>query len=86
MSLERLGFITRIRRIRRVTTPLGFVIRQISNAYRVHEPTSGLGLLAMAVFASESNYRTPSETDGFKKEENRAKAQVVPSRISNGSC
>jgi len=26
-------------------TPLGFTTRQITNAYRVHEPTSGLGLV-----------------------------------------
>jgi hypothetical protein len=32
-DLERLGFVTRIRRIRRVTTPLGFTMRQITNAY-----------------------------------------------------
>lgn len=54
-DLERLGFITRIRRIRQVTTPLGFTTRQITNAYRVHEPTSGLGLLATLVFATDSN-------------------------------
>jgi hypothetical protein len=54
-DLERLGFVTRIRRIRQVTTPLGFTTRQITNAYRVHEPGRGLGLLAMCVFASESN-------------------------------
>jgi hypothetical protein len=60
-DLERLGFVTRIRRIRRVATALGFKVEQITNAYRVHEPTSGLGLLALAVFTSESNYSTPSE-------------------------
>ena len=54
-DLERLGFITRIRRIRQINTPLGFTIRQITNAYKVHEPTSGLGLLATAVFLTESN-------------------------------
>ena len=59
-DLERLGFVTRIRRIRRIATPLGFTTRQITNAYRVHEPTRDLGLLAMAVFASESNSWTPS--------------------------
>jgi hypothetical protein len=53
-DLERLGFITRIRRIRRVTTPLGFTTRQITNAYDVHEPRSGLGLLAMGLFTTES--------------------------------
>jgi hypothetical protein len=59
-DLERLGFVTRIRRIRQITTPLGFTTRQITNAYRVHEPTSGLGLLATLVFATESNSQTPS--------------------------
>jgi hypothetical protein len=59
-DLERLGFVTRIRRIRQVQTPLGFTTRQITNAYRVHEPASGLGLLATLVFATESNCWTPS--------------------------
>jgi hypothetical protein len=60
-DLEALGFVTRIRRIRRVATALGFKVEQITNAYRVHEPTRGLGLLALAVFTSEYNYSTPSE-------------------------
>jgi hypothetical protein len=38
-DLEALGFVTRIRRIRRVATALGFKVEQITNAYRVHEPT-----------------------------------------------
>jgi hypothetical protein len=59
-DLERLDFVTRIRRIRRITTALGFTTRQITNAYRIHEPTSGLGLLAMAVFGTESNSWAPS--------------------------
>jgi hypothetical protein len=59
-DLERLGFITRIRRIRRIMTPLGFTTRQITNAYRVHEPARGLGLIASTLFATESNYWTPS--------------------------
>jgi hypothetical protein len=60
-DLERLGFVTRIRRLRQVQTPLGFTTRQITNAYRVHEPARGLGLLAMAVFATESNSWTASD-------------------------
>jgi hypothetical protein len=52
-DLERLGFITRIRRIRRITTPLGFTTRQITKAYRVHEPTRELGLIAMTLFATD---------------------------------
>jgi hypothetical protein len=59
-DLERLGFITRIRRVRQIMTPLGFTTRQITNAYRVHEPARGLGLLASALFATESNCWTPS--------------------------
>src|SRR5262245_21448286 len=59
-DLERLGFVTRIRRLRQVQTPLGFTTRQITNAYRVHEPARGLGLLATLVFATESNCWTAS--------------------------
>jgi hypothetical protein len=59
-DLERLGFVTRIRRIRQVQTPLGFITRQITNAYRMHEPASGLELLATLVFATESNSWTAS--------------------------
>src|SRR5262245_17684982 len=60
-DLERLGFLTRIRRIRRITTPLGLTTRPITNAYVVHEPTCGLGLVAMTLFATESNSWTASE-------------------------
>jgi hypothetical protein len=66
-DLERLGFVTRIRRIRRIMTPLGFTTRQITNAYRVHEPTRGLGLIAMTLFATESNSWTPSEAKFYSK-------------------
>jgi len=66
-DLERLGFITRIRRIRRIATPLGFTTRQITNAYRIHEPTSGLGLIAMTLFATESNSWTPSATKSYSR-------------------
>jgi hypothetical protein len=55
-----LGFVIRIRRIRRIMTPLGFTTRQITNAYVVHEPKRGLGLLATLVFATESNCWTAS--------------------------
>jgi hypothetical protein len=64
-DLERLGFVTRIRRIRRIMTPLGFTTRQITNAYRVHEPTRGLGLIAMTLFATESNSWTPSGAESY---------------------
>src|SRR5439155_10030221 len=66
-DLERLGFVTRIRRIRRIMTPLGFTTRQITNAYRVHAPASGIGLIAMTLFATESNSWTPSEAKFYSK-------------------
>jgi hypothetical protein len=60
-GLEKLGFITRIRRLRTVDTALGFKTVQTTNAYLVHEPTSGLGLLAMRMFCAESEYPAASE-------------------------
>ena len=39
-DLEALGFLTQDRHIRRVMTPLGFRVEQISNAYEVHAPCS----------------------------------------------
>jgi hypothetical protein len=66
-DLERLGFLTRIRRICRITTPLGFTTRQITNAYRVHEPAAGLGRVASTLFATESNYWTPSVSKFYSK-------------------
>jgi hypothetical protein len=66
-DLERLGFLTRIRRIRRIMTALGFTTRQITNAYRVHAPASSIGLIAMTLFATESNSWTPSEADFYSK-------------------
>jgi hypothetical protein len=74
-DLERLGFITRIRRIRQIKTPLGFRTEQITNAYRVHEPKSGLGLLATLVFATESNSWTPSDHTDSNEEYSR---RLVP--------
>jgi hypothetical protein len=70
-DLERLGFVTRIRRIRQIMTPLGFITRQITNAYRVHEPTRGLGLLANALFATESNSWTPSNSKVLYEDQGR---------------
>jgi hypothetical protein len=70
-DLERLGFITRIRRIRQIMTSLGFTTRQITNAYKLHEPTRGLGLLANALFATESNSWTPSDSIVLYEEQKR---------------
>jgi hypothetical protein len=60
-GLEKLGFITRIRRLRTVDTALGFKTVQTTNAYLVHEPTGGLGLLATLMFCAESGYPAASE-------------------------
>jgi hypothetical protein len=68
-DLELLGFVTRIRRIRRITTPLGFTTRQITNAYVVQEPKNGLGLVAATLFATESNSWTPSTAKFHSKKE-----------------
>jgi hypothetical protein len=59
---HKLGFVTRIRRLRTIKTPLGFETVQETNAYVLHRPTKGLGLLAVALFASspESNFQPPS--------------------------
>jgi len=61
-DLERLGFVTRIRRLRMIETPLGFETVQECNAYKLHLPTKGLGLLAVALFGPkpESNFQPPS--------------------------
>jgi len=53
-----------------VQTALGFTTRQITNAYRVHEPANGLGLLATLVFATESNSWTASVSK-FSSEESK---------------
>jgi hypothetical protein len=60
-ELEKLGFITRIRRLKQVDTALGFKTVQATNAYLMHAPTSGLGLLAMRMFSAESDYPAASE-------------------------
>jgi hypothetical protein len=62
---------TGFRRIRRIMTPLGFTTRQITNAYRVHEPARGLGLLATLVFATESNSWTASGNKVLYEEQGR---------------
>lgn len=52
--LERMGFVTVHRRIKRIRTPLGLRVVQDSNAYEYHMP-KGLGALAWSIF------RPPSE-------------------------
>jgi hypothetical protein len=67
---DKLGFVTRIRRLRRIKTPLGFETVQETNAYLVHRPMKGLGFLAVALFASnaESNFQPPSVSKVSNKE------------------
>jgi hypothetical protein len=71
-DLELLGFVTRIRRVRRVQTPLGFKVVQVTNAYQVHEPVSGLGLLASILCGKPtgSNYWRASETHCYPRRTN----------------
>ena len=53
--LERMGFVTIHKRIKRIQTPLGPRVVQDSNAYEFHLPTKGLGALAMQVFCPPSS-------------------------------
>jgi hypothetical protein len=72
-DLELLGFVTRIRRVRRVQTPLGFKVVQVTNAYRIHEPArGGLGLLVSFLCgnATASNYWRASETHCYPRRTN----------------
>jgi hypothetical protein len=70
-DLELLGFVTRIRRVRRVEAPLGFRVEQVTNAYRVHEPARGVGLWA-SMKPTEYSYSTPSGTELHPNKEDDA--------------
>ena len=59
--LERMGFVTVHKRIKRIQTPLGVRVVQDSNAYEFHLPVKGLGALAMAVFCPRSSESTKSD-------------------------
>src|SRR5437016_9914033 len=62
--LERMGFVTIHKRIKRIKTPFGPRVVQESNAYTLHLPTTGLGALAMGVFcppASECTVNTAND-------------------------
>jgi hypothetical protein len=63
--LERMGFVTIHRRIKRIQTAIGPRVVQDSNAYQFHLPRKGLGTLAMSVFcppSSECSKRTATKT------------------------
>lgn len=49
-TLELFGFLTVVRRIKRIRTALGFKVVQDSNAYNIQLPTSGLGAIALRAF------------------------------------
>ncbi len=59
--LERMGFVTIHKRIKRIQTPFGPRVVQDSNAYEFHLPTKGIGRLAMAVFCPSSSESTKSD-------------------------
>jgi hypothetical protein len=78
--LERMGFITVHRRIKRINTPFGLRVVQDSNAYQFHLPVKGLGALAMAVFcpASESTKsaaRKPEDTQGEENSRDQVRGE-----------
>lgn len=73
--LERMGFITVHRRVKRIQTPYGVRVVQDSNAYEFHLPGGGLGALAMAVFCPRSSEST--KLDAIKhKGENRKESEL----------
>jgi hypothetical protein len=82
-DLEVLGFITRHRRVRKVMTPLGFRVEQITNAYEVHEPRMALGRLADLIFGEkpanikESNFWPASQSTA-------SDSRIKPRRVAGG--
>jgi hypothetical protein len=80
-DLERLGFITRHRRKKNIMTPLGLKTVQATNAYEVHEPNTGIGRLALALFAtrSESNSwaaRVSDSSHNTRQHKNSAQQRI----------
>jgi hypothetical protein len=78
--LERMGFVTIHKRIKRIQTAIGPRVVQESNCYQFHLPKKGLGALAMSVFcppssectkstATKTGHTTGSSTDGAKPDE-----------------
>jgi hypothetical protein len=66
--LERMGFITVHRRVKRIQTPYGVRVVQDSNAYEFHLPVGGLGALAMAVFCPRPSESTKLDAIKHKGE------------------
>lgn len=66
--LERMGFITVHRRVKRIATPLGVRVVQDSNAYEFHLPVKGLGASAMAIFCPSGSESTKSDAKKLQYE------------------
>jgi hypothetical protein len=77
--LERMGFVTIHKRIKRVQTPFGQRVVQDSNAYEFHLPTKGIGRLAMAIFCPPSSGSTKSDATKTSYT-NREQASTVSAR------
>jgi hypothetical protein len=75
--LERMGFVTVHKRIKRIQTPLGPRVVQDSNAYEFHLPKKGLGALAMAVFCPPSSELTKSDATRLHIENKQEKGQPM---------
>jgi hypothetical protein len=67
--LERMGFVTVHRRIKRVMTPLGPKMVQDSNAYEFHLPVRGLGQLAMSIFCPPSSEYSKSAARSLNRQQ-----------------
>lgn len=67
-TLERLGFITVHRRLKRITEPLGFKTVQDTNAYEIHPPKGFFGEMVHRLFfgAAECKNFSPKETHIYK--------------------
>jgi Helix-turn-helix domain len=67
-TLEKLGFITRHRRLRYVWGPLGRKAEQTTNGYELHLPCTAWGKLTLAVFtaARECKKYAATVTEGFQ--------------------
>lgn len=60
--LERLGFLTRHRRLRRVKGLLGMKAEQDTNAYELHMPRRGWGALGLVLFSAGSESKSWAAT------------------------
>jgi hypothetical protein len=85
-ELERFGFVTKHRRLKRVKSELGVRVVQDTNAYDLHDPIGGLGAMALRLFSggaaggackgdpSESNKWAARSPDSFSSKKQPAKS------------